>query len=45
MVINMELDKLSNLQLLELYEEEKNFTDFLEKLYEQAKKEIEGQDE
>ncbi len=45
MVKHMELDKLSNLELLELYTEEKNFTEFLEKLYEQAKKEIEGQDE
>ena len=45
MVKHMELDKLSNLELLELYTEEKIFTELLEKLYEQAKKEIEGQDE
>ena len=41
----MELEKLSNLELLDLYKEEKAFTEFLEKLYEQAKKEIEAQDE
>lgn len=41
----MELDKLSNLELLELYKEEKDFTAYLEKLYEQALKEIEDNNE
>lgn len=41
----MGLEKLDNLELLELYKEEKAFTEYLEKLYEQAKKEIEVQDE
>lgn len=41
----MELDKLSNLELLELYKEEKDFTSYLEKLYEQALKEIEDNNE
>lgn len=41
----MGLEKLSNLELIELYKEEKAFTEFLEKLYEQTIKEIEVQDE
>lgn len=42
---HMELEKLSNLELLELYKEERAFTEYLEKQYEQAKKEIEEQNE
>ena len=41
----MELEKLSNLELLDLYKEEKDFTEYLEKLYEQAIKDSEAQNE
>lgn len=41
----MELDRISNLELLDVYKEANNFCDFLEKLLEQTKKEIEANDE
>ena len=41
----MDLEGLSNLELLDLYKEEKEFTEYLEKTYEQAKKDSEAQDE
>lgn len=40
-----ELTKLSDLELLELYNEENNFVDYLEKLEEQALKDMGDQNE
>ena len=40
-----ELTKLSDLKFLELYKEEKKFTEYLEKLEEQAIKEMSDQNE
>ena len=41
----MGLVNVDNLELLELYKEEKSFTEYLEKLYTEAKKELEASDE
>lgn len=41
----MELDKIDNLELLELYKEVDNFCDFLEKNVEQARKEMDDENE
>ena len=41
----MELDKIDNLEILELYKEVNSFSEFLEKTKEQVKKEMENNDE
>ena len=43
--MDKELEHIKDLELLELYKEEKNFTEYLEKLYNDAKKELEENNE
>ena len=43
--MNTELEHIKDLELLELYKEEKEFTEYLEKTYNDVKKELEETNE